>query len=77
MIDLCEDLDDLLQKEKSKDLYNNKEDVLDLIISEISSRYFYQKGRIEANLLNDKQINKANFILSNINEYNSIFEPVD
>ena len=77
LIDLCEDLDDLLQKEKSKDLYNNKEDVLDLIISEISSRYFYQKGRIEANLLNDKQINKANFILSNINEYNSIFEPID
>ena len=77
VVEIFEKIEDIIKNEKSKDLYNNKNVILDLIIPEISSRFFYQKGRIEANLLNDKQIQKAKFILSDINEYNMIFEKIN
>jgi carboxyl-terminal processing protease len=38
---------------------NFKEEISSLLDEEISSRYFYQKGRIQTSLKTDKDIEKA------------------
>ena len=70
---------DLLEKnfaaEKEKDLLNNREDIEELLRSEIVSRYYYQQGRIEASLNDDPDLKRAFEILLNTNgkdEYHSI-----
>ena len=70
---------DLLEKnlaaEKEKDLLNNREDIEELLRSEIVGRYYYQKGRIVAALQNDPDLKRAFEILLNTNgkdEYHSI-----
>lgn len=60
--------------DKDKDLNTFKDEIKELIRQEIVSRYYYQKGRIEALLFNDNEINKAIEVLSNLNDYYSILE---
>ena len=64
-----------LAAEKEKDLLNNREDIEELLRSEIVGRYYYQKGRIVAALQNDPDLKRAFEILLNTNgkdEYHSI-----
>ena len=70
---------DLLEKnfaaEKENDLLNNRKDIEELLRSEIVGRYYYQKGRIVANLNDDPDLKRAFEILLNTNgkdEYHSI-----
>lgn len=52
-------LKDKLMHDKNEDLLKNKEEIKLLLKDEISSRYYYQKGRIESSLADDKEIIKA------------------
>jgi len=51
--------------DKHKDLITFKDEIKGFLKDEIAGRYYYQKGRIEANLKGDKEIEKASEILSN------------
>ncbi len=52
-------LKDKLMHDKNEDLLKNKEEIKLLLKDEISSRYYYQKGRIESSLADDKEIIKS------------------
>ncbi len=57
---------------KTEDLSNFKSEIKSLIESEIVSRYYYQKGKIEASLANDPEVKKAIDVLSDPILYTSI-----
>lgn len=52
-------LKDKLIHDKNDDLIKNKEEIKLLLKDEIVSRYYYQNGRIESSLSEDKEIKKA------------------
>ena len=64
-----ERLKDIVKKEKSNDLQRYKKDIKELLYLEIVSRYYYQKGRSEAALLHDPEINKVKEILQQKEKY--------
>jgi carboxyl-terminal processing protease len=61
-----------LEANKGDDLFTNKQDVKEILTGEISSRYFYQEGRIKSALNFDSELKKAIEVLQNEEEYNSI-----
>jgi len=70
-----EQLEKDLAADKANDLQKNRKDIEELLVSEIVSRYYYQKGRIIAALQNDPDLKRAFEILLNTNgknEYNII-----
>jgi len=58
-----------LMHDKNEDLKKNKDEIKELIKSEIVSRYYYQKGRIESSLTNDKELKIALEILADNQKY--------
>ncbi len=73
--DIVESLEKALEAEKANDLQNNRDDIEELLRSEIVGRYYYQKGRIEATLQNDPDLDRAFEILLNTNgkdEYHTL-----
>ena len=70
-----DELEKTLAADKANDLVKNRKDIEELLRSEIVGRYYYQKGRIVANLKNDPDLNRAFEILLNTNgkdEYHKI-----
>lgn len=70
-----EDIDALKIKithDKKKDLYKFKEEISGFIEAEIATRYYYQKGKIEARFGRDTEIKKAIEVLKSSEEYSSI-----
>ena len=64
-----------LSSDKANDLMKNRDDIEELLLSEIVSRYYFQKGRIVSALQNDPDLNRAFEILLNTkgkDEYHSI-----
>mgnify|MGYP000869330349 FL=1 len=61
-----------IEEDKNNDLIKFKDDIKEILLSEIVVRYHYQKGRIEALLNLDKDVAKAIELLSNSKEYNKI-----
>lgn len=61
-----------IESDKKNDLIKFKEEIKDILLSEIVVRYYYQKGRIESLLQNDVEVEKAVNLLSNPQEYNKI-----
>lgn len=57
-----------------KDLQTFKEEIKGLLYQEIASRYFYQKGRIQASLDDDLELNKAIEVLKNPQLYQSVLK---
>lgn len=64
-----------LQAEKKFDLDKHKKEIEELLRLEIVGRYYYQSGKAEASLVNDKEVSKAIQVLSNKKEYESILKP--
>lgn len=70
-----DELEKTLAADKANDLVKNRKDIEELLRTEIVGRYYYQKGRIVANLKNDPDLNRAFEILLNTNgkdEYHKI-----
>lgn len=63
-----------LAHDKNKDLQTFKDEIIQLLMEEIASRYGYQEGRIKISLRNDIQFEKAVSILKNKEQYLSIFK---
>ena len=63
-----------LQQNKNDDLQKNKDDIKEILTSEIMSRYYYQKGRIKAQLNFDSEVAKAVEILKDQAQYEQILE---
>jgi len=61
-----------LAHDKGKDLQTFKPEITRLLYQEIANRYFYQKGRIQASLSADPELNAAIEILNNQQEYNAL-----
>ena len=67
-----EALKEKIKEDKNNDLIKFKDDIKDVLLSEIVVRYYYQKGRIEALLQSDSDVEQAIDLLLNQNEYNKI-----
>jgi carboxyl-terminal processing protease len=61
-----------LTAEKRAEIISHKKDITDLIEKEISSRYYYEKGKIQMGLRNDKEIDEAIKLLKDIPRYQKI-----
>ena len=61
-----------LATNKGDDLFTNKQEIIEILTGEIRSRYFYQRGRIEAALNFDSELERAIEVLKNKEEYNQI-----
>lgn len=71
-----EALEKSLQLDLDRDLKKLRDEVSMLLKSELVSRYYYQKGSSEAAISDDKTIAKALEILTNIDQYHAILNPV-
>ena len=72
---IADDIDVMIKKvhsDKAIDLQKNREDISELLKSEILTRYYYEKGRIEGMLEDDKEVKAAVEILSDKDRYNNI-----
>ena len=63
---------ELLIADKQNDIYKFKDEIKELLKSEIVSRYYYQRGRTEVALKNDTELDRAVEILNNAKEYKEI-----
>ena len=63
-----------LAHDKEKDLQNFSKEIKSLLYEEIASRYFYQKGRIQASLQDDPELGKAIEVLNNPQLYASVLQ---
>ncbi len=61
-----------LSHDKFKDLNTFKKEISELLKEEIVTRYYYQKGRIEASLVGDPEVTKAVEMFQKKNEYKDI-----
>lgn len=59
---------------KENDLVKYKSEIIEILESEIASRYYYQKGRIEVSFKRDPYIQEAIRVLNNSEEYRQILE---
>jgi len=62
--------------EKLNDFTKYKEQIKQIIGSEIASRYYYQKGRIRFNIGHSKEVKEAIAILKDKNKYNAILSGI-
>jgi len=62
---------------KKNDLKRNKEIIKEILSEEISSRYFYQEGRIRTSLNFDKEVQEAIMYLTRRDMYNSVLSITD
>jgi carboxyl-terminal processing protease len=65
----------LLKHDKAKDLRINQEELISILREEISEKYYYEEGRLEALLRRDKQFDEACNILNNTVKYKAILQP--
>ncbi len=75
--DEYQDLEDKLIHNKKEDLNKFSEEIKMLLKSEIVSRYYFQKGRIEASFSDDDEIKKAIEILNDTITYKAILDGTD
>ncbi|QQS28309.1 MAG: S41 family peptidase [Sphingobacteriales bacterium] len=65
-----------IKEEKQKDLIKFKSEITELLKLEIVSRYYFQKGKVQATLNDDEVVNKAIAVLNNTEQYNKILKGV-
>lgn len=67
-----EELEQALNEEKKHDIEKYKDEIEELLFVEIVSRYYYQRGKLEAALQSDPVTEKAVEVLNNHEKYASI-----
>ena len=68
-------LEEKLRSDLSADLIRMKDEVRPYLNSEIVSRYYYQRGTCQQQLLHDRDYDQALQLLSNEEEYHKILRP--
>jgi len=66
---------DKKQLSKNKDIIKYKDEIAQFLTEEIVSRYYYQRGRIEASLTTDQEVKEAIAVLKDKKRYQAVFEP--
>lgn len=69
-----ERLKEVIQKDKSNDLQRYKKEIKELLYLEIVGRYYYQKGKIQASLRIDPELEKAKSLLYNQQGYSVLLK---
>lgn len=64
---------DKLKHNKEEDLFTFKDEIKYILETEIATRYFYQKGKMEAALKTDPVMEKAIEVLSDKQKYDAVF----
>lgn len=64
-----------LAHDKEKDLRTFSGEIRSLLYEEIASRFYYQKGRIQASLKDDPELNKAIEVLQHPELYTAVLQP--
>ncbi len=75
IISLLKDAKKQIDEDKKNDLYKFKDEIKELLLSEIVVRYYNQKGRVEAMIQNDPEVLKAVSLLGKPSEYNRLLTP--
>lgn len=65
-------LENKMKEYKSKDLLNHESEIKQILESEISARYYFQKGRLESNFKNDQEVIKAVEVFKDAALYSAI-----
>ena len=76
MKDEYEALKNKIAHNKKEDLMTFKEEIKEFLEAEIASRYYYQKGRLEAGLKYDSEIKEAVAILKDQAKYRSVLTTI-
>ena len=71
---LITSLEAAVEKEKSKDMIRYKKEISEMLEVEIASRYYHQKGRIEASLKIDPELKEAVKLFSDNKTYSSVLK---
>jgi carboxyl-terminal processing protease len=66
-----------LIQDKKDDLLKHKSEICKELETEIVSRYYFQKGRIESNIKNDKDIYQAKLLLSDSFKTETILSKIE
>ncbi|MDR1006836.1 MAG: S41 family peptidase [Bacteroidales bacterium] len=74
-LDGINQLQKLIEADKADDLTKFKDEIKNVLLSEIIVRYYNQKGRIEALLPYDEEVSKAINLLTDKSAYNKILHP--
>jgi len=69
-----EALETKLMHNKNEDLQNHRDEISEMLKLEIASRYYYQKGRIIANLQSDPEVEKAIELINDKKNYSGILD---
>jgi len=73
--DLEEELEALslkMEQSKNNDIERFRSEIVEVLEAEIATRYYYQKGKIEATLKHDKELASAIDLLNDLEKYNAI-----
>ncbi len=65
-------IEERIKQDVQKDLTVFKDEITKLLNEEITSRYYYQRGRIQYYLRHDNELDSAKSVLNNLNRYNAI-----
>ena len=63
-----------IEKDKENDLYKFKDEISEVLLSEIVVRYYNQKGRIEAYINHDTEVQQAITLLHDTTKYKDILK---
>lgn len=69
-----EALEAKLMHNKNEDLQNHRNEISEILKLEIASRYYFQKGRIIANLQSDPEVEKAIELINDKKSYSGILD---
>lgn len=64
-----------LSHDKKQDLLKHKDEITHLLESEVVSRYYYMRGRVENNLKYDNDVAKALTLFDKPDQYQAVFQP--
>jgi carboxyl-terminal processing protease len=73
--DLEEELEALtlkMEQSKNNDIERFRDEITEVLEAEIATRYYYQKGKIEATLKHDEELAEAINVLNDLEKYNAI-----
>jgi carboxyl-terminal processing protease len=68
-------IEEKIKQDIQKDLTVFKDEITKLLNEEITSRYYYQRGRIQFYLRHDSELDSAKAILNNLDRYNAMLSP--
>jgi len=69
-----EELESKLMHNKDEDLQTHRDEISEMLKLEIASRYYFQKGRVIANLQGDPEVKKAIDIIEDQKNYTGILD---